>query len=113
MLQKVEKRFNKTFDNKEDLQQLRLTIEEAKIQLTSLPETWLRMHFRSFGLFEYLLTREEFEQLNADLFNSIVEPIKAALEDSDIGVGDADEIVLVGGSTRIPRVRQIVGTFFG
>lgn len=59
------------------------------------------------------LTRHEFEQENWDLFESIVEPIKAALEDCQLEPADIDEIVLVGGSTRIPRIRQIVGTFFG
>lgn len=59
------------------------------------------------------LTRQEFERENADLFDSIVEPIMAALEDCQLGPSDIDEIVLVGGSTRIPRIRQIVGTFFG
>ncbi len=59
------------------------------------------------------LTRDEFERLNADLFESVVEPIRAALEDADLGPQDVDEIVLVGGSTRIPKVRQVVGSFFG
>lgn len=47
------------------------------------------------------------------MFESIVEPIKAALDDANIGPNDIDEIVLVGGSTRIPRVRKIVGSYFG
>ena len=45
--------------------------------------------------------------MNADLFNSVVEPITAALEDSGIGVNDVDEKVLVGGSTRIPKVVNV------
>ena len=109
----IEDKFQTEFTNKEDLQQLRLAVEQAKIQLTTLPETWIRLHFRSVGFFEYLLTRNRFEELNSDLFDSIAEPIKAALEDCELEAKDVDEIVLVGGSTRIPKVRQIVGTFFG
>jgi molecular chaperone DnaK (HSP70) len=59
------------------------------------------------------LTRREFEEINAALFDAIVDPINAALEDAELKPKDIDEIVLVGGSTRMPRVRQIVGTLFG
>jgi stress 70 chaperone-associated protein len=110
---KVEENFGRKLDNKEDLQQLRLAIEAAKIQLTSLPEAWIRLNLKSLGTFEYLLTRREFEKVNEELFASIVKPIRAALEDCELQVGDIDEIVLVGGSTKIPKVRQIVGSFFG
>ena len=58
------------------------------------------------------MTRAEFESLNADLFDSVVDPIKAALADGNLAPKDIDEIVLVGGSTRIPKVRQVVGAFF-
>lgn len=58
------------------------------------------------------LSREEFERLNSDLLESIKEPIVACLEDGGIDVADVDEVVLVGGSTRIPRVRSLVGEFF-
>ena len=85
------------------------------------PEFSFNWLLRIFGFFSFhyksnyyfQLTRQEFERENADLFDSIVEPIKAALEDCQLGPSDVDEIVLVGGSTRIPRIRQIVGTFFG
>jgi stress 70 chaperone-associated protein len=110
---KVEENFGRKLDNKEDLQQLRLAIEAAKIQLTSLPEAWIRLNLKSLGTFEYLLTRKEFEKVNEELFASIVKPIRAALVDCELQVGDIDEIVLVGGSTKIPKVRQIVGSFFG
>lgn len=59
------------------------------------------------------LRRDVFEELNADLFKSIEQPIEAALADSNLDPADVDEIVLVGGSTRIPKVRQIVGHYFG
>jgi molecular chaperone DnaK (HSP70) len=59
------------------------------------------------------LSRNEFEEINAQLFDAVVDPINAALEDAGVKFEDIDEIVLVGGSTRMPRVRQIVGTLFG
>jgi molecular chaperone DnaK (HSP70) len=59
------------------------------------------------------LTRDEFERANADLFERVLEPIDAALDDCGLSPRDIDEIVLVGGSTQIPRVRQIVASFFG
>jgi len=113
ILKKIQETTSEELINREDLQQLRLAIEEAKIQLTSLPETWIRLHFRQIGLFEYLLTRKDFEEVNSDLFESILEPVQAALDDCGLTPQDIDEIVLVGGSTRIPRIRRIIGTFFG
>uniref|UniRef100_A0A915DRU6 Heat shock 70 kDa protein 13 n=1 Tax=Ditylenchus dipsaci TaxID=166011 RepID=A0A915DRU6_9BILA len=112
LIKLIEQKSNKALENKEDLQQLRLAVEAAKIQLTLLPETWVRLNLRSTGKFEYLLTRKEFEEVNKRLLDSIVEPITAALADCEIQPKDVDEIVLVGGSTRIPKVRQIVGTYF-
>ncbi|CAK5080553.1 unnamed protein product [Meloidogyne enterolobii] len=112
LLKKIKEQTKKDLNNREDLQQLRLAVEEAKLQLTNLPETLINLNFRSIGKFEYLLTRQEFEQVNKDLFSSIVEPIKAALADCQLGPEDIDEIVLVGGSTRIPKIRNIVGQFF-
>ena len=124
----IEEKFGKKITDKEDLQQLRLSIEEAKIRLTDAYEAVLRLHLRTVGDFDYKvcgllvcrfliftfqLTRAEFESLNADLFDSVVDPIKAALADGNLTPSDVDEIVLVGGSTRIPKVRQVVGAFFG
>ncbi|KAL3108477.1 hypothetical protein niasHT_015399 [Heterodera trifolii] len=113
LLQKIREKTRNELTNREDVQQLRLAVEEAKLRLTVMPETLISLDFRSIGHFEYFLTRQEFEHQNVDLFASIVQPIQAALDDCDIGAQEVDEIVLVGGSTRIPRIRQIVGTFFG
>jgi len=54
------------------------------------------------------LTRAKFEQLNEDLFKKTMGPVAKAIEDSGLGKDQIDEIVLVGGSTRIPKVRQLV-----
>jgi len=59
-----------------------------------------------------VLTRARFEELNSDLFKKTLGPVQTALEDSGLKKNEIDEIVLVGGSTRIPKVRQLVKDFF-
>ncbi|VDK75324.1 unnamed protein product [Litomosoides sigmodontis] len=113
LMQHIKESYGKVLDDKEDIQQLRLAVESAKIQLTTLPVTNIDLNLRSLGKMHYRLTRENFEFLNEDLFESITEPIEAALNDAEIKPSDIDEIVLVGGSTRIPRVRSVVGRYFG
>lgn len=58
------------------------------------------------------LTRAKFEELNADLFKKTMDPVSIALEDSGLKKSQIDEIVLVGGSTRIPKIRSLVKEFF-
>ena len=62
--------------------------------------------------FSETLTRAKFEELNMDLFRSTMKPVQKVLEDADMKKTDIDEIVLVGGSTRIPKVQQLVKEFF-
>merc|ERR1712064_271592 len=62
--------------------------------------------------FSETLTRAKFEELNMDLFKGTLKPVQKVLEDSDLGKKEIDEIVLVGGSTRIPKVQQLVKEFF-
>merc|ERR1711893_306518 len=62
--------------------------------------------------FSETLTRAKFEELNMDLFRSTMKPVQKVLEDADMQKKDIDEIVLVGGSTRIPKVQQLVKEFF-
>ncbi|VDN01297.1 unnamed protein product [Thelazia callipaeda] len=109
----IQHQHNRVLDDKEDIQQLRLAIEAAKIHLTSFPTADIIVNLRSLGKIHYRFTREKFESLNEDLFESITEPIEAALNDAEIKTSDIDEIVLVGGSTRIPRVRSVIGRYFG
>ncbi len=59
------------------------------------------------------LTRAKFEELNNDLFKKTLGPVQTALEDSGFKKTDVEEIVLVGGSTRIPKIRKLVQDFFG
>merc|ERR1712156_1167284 len=62
--------------------------------------------------FSETLTRAKFEELNMDLFKGTLKPVQKVLEDADLSKKDIDEIVLVGGSTRIPKVQQLVKEFF-
>ena len=62
--------------------------------------------------FSETLTRARFEELNADLFRSTMKPVQQVLDDSDIDKRDVHEVVLVGGSTRIPKIQQLVKDFF-
>merc|ERR1739848_664371 len=58
------------------------------------------------------ITRAKFEELNNELFQSTLKPVKKVLEDADLQKNQIDEIVLVGGSTRIPKIQTIVKKFF-
>lgn len=106
---------------KEDLQRLRQAIEEAKLSLTVNSSVSIKvpLSLRPTGAqeervsFRQELSRKLFEELNADLFQKILAPIETVLSEGRLGKDEVDEIVLVGGSTRIPRVRQIISNYFG
>ncbi|VDM53835.1 unnamed protein product [Angiostrongylus costaricensis] len=113
VLSVLRQRFGEVISDKEDLQQIRLEIENAKIRLTFHHKVLMKFRLKGIGDWQMELLRDEFEELNADLFKSIEQPIEAALADAQLEPSEVDEIVLVGGSTRIPKVRQIVGHYFG
>ncbi|KAI3386423.1 hypothetical protein SNEBB_000930 [Seison nebaliae] len=94
-------------------QKLRREVEKAKRTLSSQHQT--RIEIESFydGLdFSETLTRAKFEELNMDLFRKTLGPVQNVLTDADMKKDEIDEIVLVGGSTRIPKVQQLVKDFF-
>ncbi|GLG97714.1 Heat shock 70 kDa protein cognate 3 [Gryllus bimaculatus] len=96
------------------VQKLRREVEKAKRALSSNHQA--RIEIESFfegDDFSETLTRAKFEELNMDLFRSTMKPVQKVLEDADMNKKDVDEIVLVGGSTRIPKVQQLVKEFFG
>merc|ERR1712071_650339 len=89
------------------------TIFEAKRALSSAHQ--VRIEIESFfegDDFSETLTRAKFEELNMDLFRSTMKPVQKVIEDADMKKTDIDEIVLVGGSTRIPKVQQLVKEYF-
>ncbi|KAK6620762.1 hypothetical protein RUM43_011057 [Polyplax serrata] len=96
------------------VQKLRREVEKAKRALSSSHQ--VRIEIESFfegDDFSETLTRAKFEELNMDLFRSTMKPVQKVLEDADMNKKDVDEIVLVGGSTRIPKIQQLVKEFFG
>ncbi|KAJ8317457.1 hypothetical protein KUTeg_005361, partial [Tegillarca granosa] len=112
----IENQFNQKLTDKEDLQTLRLAVEEAKINLTHQLSTDLHIHLHSLGnknSYKRTITRSEFEKINMDLFKKVLEPIRKVLESVELPKEEVDEIVLVGGSTRIPNVRKRIQKFFG
>ncbi|XP_063984215.1 endoplasmic reticulum chaperone BiP isoform X1 [Diachasmimorpha longicaudata] len=95
------------------VQKLRREVEKAKRALSGSHQ--VRIEIESFfdgEDFSETLTRAKFEELNMDLFRSTMKPVHKVLEDADMNKKDVHEIVLVGGSTRIPRVQQLVKEHF-
>src|SRR5438876_11427591 len=100
------------------LQRLKEAAEKAKIELSQMMETEINLPFITAGaggpLHRQLkLTRTRLEQLMNDLLERSMKPVKQALEDAKLSPTDIQEVVLVGGSTRIPKVQTLVRTFFG
>ncbi|KAJ8355353.1 hypothetical protein AAFF_G00062540 [Aldrovandia affinis] len=95
------------------VQKLRREVEKAKRVLSDQHQARIEIEaFFEGEDFSETLTRATFEELNMDLFRSTMKPVQKVLEDSDLKKADIDEIVLVGGSTRIPKIQQLVKEFF-
>jgi molecular chaperone DnaK len=100
------------------LQRLKEAAEKAKIELSTLLETEINLPFLTADAsgpkhLAIKLTRARFEQMVADILDRSVEPCKKALADAGLQPSQIDEVVLVGGSTRIPKVQEIVRNLFG
>lgn len=112
---------DKNIDLRKDpmaLQRLKEAAEKAKIELSSSNETEINLPYITSvdGVPEHLvrkLSRAKFEQLCDDLIRRTLEPCRKALADSGYSVNQIDEVILVGGSTRIPRIQEEVEKFFG
>jgi len=112
---------DKNIDLRKDpmaLQRLKEAAEKAKIELSSSQETEINLPYITSvdGVPEHLvrkISRAKFEQLCDDLIRRTLEPCRKAVADSGISVGQIDEVILVGGSTRIPRIQEEVEKFFG
>uniref|UniRef100_A0A0A9XXX1 Heat shock protein SSA1 n=1 Tax=Lygus hesperus TaxID=30085 RepID=A0A0A9XXX1_LYGHE len=100
--------------NQKALARLRKACEAAKRQLSSHPEARVEVDSLVEGFdFSEKVTRAKFEELNMELFKNTLVPVQKVLEDAKLKKSDIDEIVLVGGSTRIPKVQQLIKDFFG
>src|SRR5277367_675368 len=100
------------------LQRLKESSEKAKIELSSSQETEINLPYITAidGAPKHLvkkLTRAKFEQLTDSLFERCLKPCEQALKDAGMNASQIDEVILVGGSTRIPKVQEIVEKFFG
>ena len=95
------------------MRRLRTACERAKRTLSSATNASIEIDSLFEGTdFNSSITRARFEELNMDLFRGTMEPVERALKDSSLSKGQIDEIVLVGGSTRIPKVQQLLSDFF-
>jgi molecular chaperone DnaK len=100
------------------LQRLREAAEKAKIELSSSPQTEINLPYvtaDSTGPKHLVMTitKSKFDQLTQSLVDRTIEPCKRAMSNANLTVGEIDEIILVGGSTRIPAVQEAVKNFFG
>ena len=100
------------------LQRLKEAAEKAKIELSTVFETDINLPFVTADSsgpkhLQMKLTRAKFEQLVDDLLQRSMGPVKQALDDAGLKPSDVDEVVLVGGSTRTPKIQQLVKDFFG
>jgi molecular chaperone DnaK len=100
------------------LQRLREAAEKAKIELSSSPQTEINLPYvtaDSTGPKHLVITitKSKFDQLTQSLVDRTIEPCKRAMSNANLTVGEIDEIILVGGSTRIPAVQEAVKKFFG
>jgi molecular chaperone DnaK len=100
------------------LQRLKEAAEKAKIELSGTMSTDINLPFITADAsgpkhLNYQLTRAKFEQLVDDLVQRTLEPMKKALADAKMQPSEIDEVLLVGGSTRIPKVQEVVKAFFG
>lgn len=110
-----------TIDLRKDpmaLQRLREAAEKAKCELSQMAQTEINLPFITATAdgpkhLQITLSRSKFEQLCEDLFKRTIEPCRKALEDAKMTAKDIDEVILVGGSTRIPRIIELVKEFFG
>merc|ERR1711935_962501 len=99
--------------DKRALQKLKSEVEKAKRDLSSVIQVRIEIEALFDGLdLSETLTRARFEEINNDLFKNTLGPVKQVMDDSGLKKNQIDEVVLVGGSTRIPKVRQLMKDFF-
>jgi molecular chaperone DnaK len=100
------------------MQRLKEAAEKAKIELSNVTETEINLPYVTADAsgpkhLNIRLTRAKFEQLIEDLIQRTLEPVRQVCKDAGLQPGEIDEVVLVGGSTRIPKVQELVKSFFG
>lgn len=113
-IQEFKRKFKKDISgNARAVRRLRTACERAKRTLSSAAQTSIEIDSLFEGIDFYTsLTRARFEELNQDLFRSTMEPVEKVLRDAKIDKSQVHDIVLVGGSTRIPKIQKMVSDFF-
>jgi len=113
---KIFKKKNNNVDIKKDpraFQKLKSEVEKAKRDLSSVHQVKVSIEGLVDGIdFSETITRARFEELCADLFKKTLDPVQTVLDDAGMKKSEIDEVVLVGGSTRIPKVQQLIKDFF-
>ncbi|CAH0731126.1 unnamed protein product, partial [Brenthis ino] len=108
------KRFGKEVKNTKSLRRLRFAAERAKRVLTSAEEATVYIESLKDGIdYKGRITRALFEQMCSDLFKDTLKSVQKALMDAGMKKNDIHEVILVGGSTRIPKIRNMLSDFFG
>lgn len=113
-VREFQKKFKKDMSqNKRSVRRLRTACERAKRTLSSITEASIEIDSLYEGIDFYTkITRARFEELNGDLFRSTLEPVEKALRDAKFDKSQIHDIVLVGGSTRIPKIQKLLQDFF-
>lgn len=101
-------------DNKRALRRLRTACERAKRTLSTQTQAHIEIDSLYEGIdFNTTITRAKFEDLNMDYFRKCMQPVEKVLTDAKVSKSNVDEIVLVGGSTRIPKIKELLSDYFG
>jgi heat shock protein 1/8 len=111
----IKKKLKKDLNgNQRGLRRLRTSCERAKRTLSSSTQAHIEIDSLVDGLdYNTTISRAKFEEMNMDYFRKCMEPVEKVIRDSKISKSQIDEVVLVGGSTRIPKIQEILSSFFG
>ena len=114
LIQEFKRKFKKDIsDDQQAVRRLLVECERVKRTLSSIAQASIEIDSLFEGIdFHTSITRARVEELNGDLFRGTLEPVEKALRDSKFGKSQIHEIVLVGGSTRIPRIQKLLQDFF-
>jgi heat shock protein 1/8 len=114
-LQEFKRKFKKDMkDNQRALRRLRTACERAKRTLSSSTQAHIEIDSLFDGIdFNSTITRARFEDLNMDYFRKCMDPVEKVMKDAKLSKGQVHEVVLVGGSTRIPKVQSMLSEYFG
>ena len=113
-VQEIKKKYKKDItESHKALRRLRTSCERAKRTLSSSTQAQIEIDALYDGLdYNTNITRARFEDLNMDYFRKVMDPVQQVLTDSKMSKSQIDEIVLVGGSTRIPKIQEMLSEFF-